>query len=127
MKKTRVKQTWIIDIEDEETPIDRSLEYQYEEDPDRETLDVDPAQQQIYDYVESLEKRASENRERTPSPQEPPIEVLKRDKYELEVLNRHIKNENEILREQVKLKSDMNTILSLQMKKLYTASEKPKK
>ena len=53
--------------------------------------------------------------------------MLKRDKYELEVLNRHIKNENEILREQVKLKSDMNTTLSLQMEKLYKASEKLKK
>ena len=41
--------------------------------------------------------------------------------------NRHIKNENGILREQVKLKSDMNTTLSLQMKKLYKASGKLKK
>ena len=53
--------------------------------------------------------------------------MLRRDKYELEVLNRHIKNENEILREQVKLKGDMNTTLSLQMKKLHKASEKLKK
>ena len=53
--------------------------------------------------------------------------MLRRDKYELEVLNRHIKNENEILREQVKLKSDMSTTLSLQMEKLYKASEKLKK
>ena len=53
--------------------------------------------------------------------------MLRRDKYELEVLNRHIKNENDILREQVKLKSDMNTSLSLQMEKLYKASEKLKK
>ena len=43
------------------------------------------------------------------------------------MLNRHIKNEDEILREQVKLKSDMNTNLSLQMEKLYKASEKLKK
>ena len=74
-----------------------------------------------------MEKRASENRERTPSPQESSIEVLRKDKYELEVLNRHIKNENEILREQVKLKSNMNTTLSLQMEKLYKASEKLEK
>ena len=45
----------------------------------------------------------------------------------MEVLNKHIKNENEILREQVKLKSDMKTTLSLQMEKLYKASEKLKK
>ena len=59
MKKTRVKKIGIIDIEDEETPIDRSPKYQYEEDPDIGTPDVDLVQQQIYDYVETLEKRAS--------------------------------------------------------------------
>ena len=53
--------------------------------------------------------------------------MLRRDKYELEILNRHIKNENEISREQFKMKSDMNTTLSLQMEKLYKASEKLKK
>ena len=53
--------------------------------------------------------------------------MLRRDKYELELLNRHIKNENDILREQVKLKSDMNSTLSLQMKKLHKASERLKK
>ena len=114
----------IIDIEDEETPANKSPEYQYEEDLDEETLEIDPAQQQIYNYVETLEKRASESRDRTPSPPESAIDMLRRDKYELEVLNRHIKNENEILREQVKLKGDMNTTLSLQMKKLYKASER---
>ena len=69
LKKTGVKQTGIIDIEDEETPIDRSPEYQYEKNPDRGTPEVDPAQKQIYNYVDSLEKRSSEKRERTLSPQ----------------------------------------------------------
>ena len=77
-------------------------------------------------YVETLEKRALESRNRTPSPPKSAIDMLRRDKYELEVLNRHIKNENEILREQIKLKGDMNSTLSLQMKKLYKASEKLK-
>ena len=123
LKKIGVKKIGIIDIEDEETPTDRSPEYQYEEDLDRGTPEVDPTQQHIYNYFESLEKRASKSRGRTPSPQKSPIEVLRRDKYELEVLNRHIKNENEILREQFKLKSNMNTTLSLQMEKLYKALE----
>ena len=109
LKKTEVRQTGIINIEDEETP------------------EIDPAQQQIYNYIESLERRASESRDRTPSPPKSEIDVLRRDKYELEVLNRHIKNENDILREQVKLKSDMNSTLSLQMENLYKANEKVKK
>ena len=44
LKKKGVKQTGIIDIEDEETPTDRFLEYQYEEDLDRGTPEVDPTQ-----------------------------------------------------------------------------------
>jgi len=117
----------VINIEDEETPTARSPEYQYEEDFDEGAPEIDPAQQKIYNYVETLEKRASESRDRTPSPPKSAVDILRRDKYELEILNRHIKNENEILREQVKLKTDMNSTLSLQMQKLYKASEKLKK
>ena len=122
LKRTEVTQTRIINIEDEETPTSISPEYQYEEDLDEGTPEIDPAQQQIYNYVETLEKRASESRDRTPSPSESAIDILRRDKYELIVLNMHIKNENDILREQVNLKSDLNTTLSLQMEKLYKAS-----
>lgn len=98
VKKTWIKETGVINIEEEETPIqtpvDRSLLHQYEEDPKRGTLDIDLAQQQIYDYVKSLERRAIENQERSLSPQEPPIKILRKDNYEMEMLNRHIKNEN---------------------------------
>ena len=62
LKKTEVRQTRIINIEDEEKPIARSPEYQYEEDLDEGTPEIDPTQQQIYNYVESLEKRASGSR-----------------------------------------------------------------
>ena len=72
-------------------------------------------------------RKASESRDRTPSPPKSEIDMLRRDRYELEVLNRNIKNENEILREQVKLKTDMNSTLSLLMQKLHKASEKLKK
>ena len=131
MKKTLVKNTWIINVEDEETPVqtpvDRSPLHQFEEDPNKGTPDIDPAQQQIYDYVESLERKASKNQERSLSPQEPPIETLRKDNCELEILNKHIKNENEILREQVKLKNAMNDTLTLQLGTLHKENRKLKK
>jgi len=74
-----------------------------------------------------LERKASESRDRTPSPPLSEIDVLRRDRYELEILNRHIKNENDILKEQVKLKTSMNSTLSLQMDKVEKANEKLKK
>ena len=52
LKKTEVRQMGIINIEDEETPTARSPEYQYEEDLDEGTSEIDPAQKQIYNYVE---------------------------------------------------------------------------
>ena len=119
LKKTKVKQTGVINIEDEETPT--------EQDFDEETPEIDPAQQEIYNYVESLERRASKSRDRTPSPPKSEIDVLRRDKYELEVLNRHIRTENDILKEKVKLKTNMNSTLSLQMDKVEKANEKLKK
>ena len=58
------------------------------------------------------------------NPQEPLIENLKQDKYELEILNRHIKNENEILKEQVKLKNTMNDNSTLQLEILHKENMK---
>ena len=77
--------------------------------------------------MESLERNALKNQEKTINPQEPPIETLKQDKYELEILNRHIKNENEILREQVKLKNAMNNTFTLQLGTLHKENRKLKK
>lgn len=131
VKKIGIKERGVINIEEEETPkkipVDRSPLHQYEADPNRGTPNIDPAQQRIYDYVESLEGKALEEQEISLSPQEPPIETMRRDNYEFKILNRHIKNENEILREQVKLKNDMNNTLTLQMRALYKASMKLKK
>ena len=121
--KTQIKQTGVINIEDEET----SIEQDVEEDFNEGTPEIDPAQQEVYDYVETLERKASESRERTPSPPLSEIDVLRRDRYELEILNRHIKNENDIMKEQVKLKTDMNSTLSLHMDKVEKANEKLKK
>ena len=123
LRKTQIKQTWVINIEDEET----SIEEDVEEDFNEGTPEIDPAQQEVYDYVETLERKASESRERNPSPPLSEIDVLRRDRYELEILNRHIKNENDILKEQVKLKTDMNSTLSLHIDKVEKANEKLKK
>ena len=113
----------MINIEDEET----SIEEDVEEDFNEGTPEIDPAQQEVYDYVETLERKASESRDRTPSPPLSEIDVLRRDKYELEVLNRHIRTENDILKEQIKLKTSMNSTLSPQMDKVEKANEKLKK
>lgn len=119
LKKTKVKQIGVINIEEEETPTEENF--------DEEVPEIDPAQQEIYNYVETLERKASESRDRTPSPPLSEIDVLRRDRYELEVLNRHIRTENDILKEQVKLKTSMNSTLSLQMDKEEKANEKLKK
>ena len=123
LRKTQIKQTGVINIEDEET----SIEEDVEEDFNEGTPEIDPAQQEVYDYVETLERKASESRERTPSPPLSEIDVLRRDRYELELLNRHIKNDNDILKEQVKLKTNMNSTLSLHIDKVEKANEKLKK
>jgi len=122
LKKTSIKQTGVINIEDEET----SMEEYDDEDFYEGTPEIDPAQQEIYDYVETLERTASEREERTPSPPLTEIDILRRDRYELELLNRHIKNENEILKDQIKLKTDMNSTLSLHINKVERTNEKMK-
>lgn len=77
-------------------------------------------QQQLYDYIESLENKSasmdpesSVHPEPSVNPQEPQIDSLKQEIYELEILNRHIKKENETLQEQIKLDKAIhdNTIL----------------
>ena len=62
-------------------------------------------------------KSASTNPEPSVNPQEPLIDSLKQGIYELEILNRHIKQENETLKEQSKLDKAIhdNTILHLRL------------
>ena len=76
--------------------------------------------------METLERTTSEREERTPSPPLTEIDILRRDRYELEVLNRHIRHENEILKDQIKLKTDMNSTLSLHINKVERTNEKMK-
>jgi len=70
----------------------------FEGSPRRASPGVDPLQQQIYDYIKSMEKksasmdpRSSANPEQPVNPQEPLTDSLKQETYELEILNRHIK------------------------------------
>jgi len=66
----------------------------------RRTTEVDPSQQEVYDYLESLEKTSEGLSTTLPhmTPDEQ-VQSLKQEVFELEVLNRHIKQENEALKE----------------------------
>jgi len=60
----------------------------------------------MYDFIESLEKIATDQGTSSAQPniaQEALIQSLKQEVFELEVLNRHIKRENETFKEQCKL------------------------
>ena len=63
-------------------------EIEHEYSPRKSTI-VDPIQQEVYNYFETLEQNTA-----GPSnviPHEQQIDLLKQEIYELEVLNRHIK------------------------------------
>ena len=62
----------------------------FEGSPGRASPNIDPVQQQIYDYIESLEKKSasmdpgsSTNPEQPVNPQEPLTDSLKQEIYEL--------------------------------------------
>ena len=72
----------------------------------------------MYDYIESLEKIAAGPSTSSTQPhttQEALVQSLKQEVFELEVLNRHIKQENEALKEQSRLDKIIhdNTMLHL--------------
>lgn len=64
-----------------------------------------------------MDPESSTNLGSSVNPQEPLTNSLKQEIYELEILNRHIKKENETLREQSKLDKSIhdNTILHLEL------------
>jgi len=69
---------------------------------------IDPVQQEIYDYIESLERKVTTTKETIQSPGEGSNQVneqsasniLKQEIFELETLNRYLKNENQALKTQ---------------------------
>ena len=82
------------------------------------TPEIDPKQQEVYDYIESLEIAATGPSTSSTQPhttQEDLVQSLRHEVFELEVLNKHIKNENEALKEQSKLDKIIhdNTMLHL--------------
>ena len=86
--------------------------------PRKTTSEIDPTQQEMYDYIETLEKIATDQGTSSAQPntaQEALIQSLKQEVFELEVLNRLIKRENETLREQSRLDKIIhdNTMLHL--------------
>ena len=63
--------------------------------PRKNTPEVDPNQQEMYDYLESLEKTTTGPSTSSIQPhtaQEALVQSLKQEVFELEVLNRHIKS-----------------------------------
>lgn len=86
--------------------------------PRKTTPEIDPTQQEMYDYIETLEKTAIDQGTSSAQPnidQEALIQSLKHEVFELEVLNRHIKRENETLKEKSRLDKIIhdNTLLHL--------------
>ena len=64
--------------------------------PRKTTPEIDPKQQEVYDYIESLERTTTGPSTSSTQPhtaQEDLVQSLKQEIFELEVLNRHIKNE----------------------------------
>ena len=69
------------------------------------TPEIDPKQQEVYDYIETLERTATGPSTLSTQPhtaQDDLVQSLKQEVFELELLNRYIKNENETLKEQSK-------------------------
>jgi len=86
--------------------------------PRKTTPEIDPTQQEMYDYIDTLEKTSTDQGTSSAQPntvQEALIQSLKQEVFELEVLNRHIKRENATLKEQSRLDKIIhdNTMLHL--------------
>ena len=88
----------------EESPFEHELEVEVEHEPEyehesspRKSPEVDPDQQKVYNYLETLEQAAAGPSNVQPLEQQ--IHSLKQEIFEIEVLNRHIIQENEKLKE----------------------------
>jgi len=98
----------------EESPFqpEPQTEFDFEHSP-RRTPEIDPDQQEVYNYLETLEQSVAGPS--TILPLNEQVQSLKQEVFELEVLNRHIKQENEALKEQSKVDKMVhdNTMLHL--------------
>ena len=100
----------------EDSPFQPEMETEIEQEcSPRKSPSVDPIQQEVYNYYETLEQRTA-----GPSnvmPYEQQIDSLKQEIYELEVLNRHIKQRNEEMKQQADIAKAIqdNTYLHMSM------------
>jgi len=100
----------------------------------RRTLEIDPLKQEIYDCIESLEKKATENATtssnqgiQSHSPQEPPIvNTLKQEIFELETLNKHLKQEHETIKVRNEIQRTQNENILLHLALWYDKNKKLK-
>jgi len=98
----------------EESPFYQEHETEFEHEPSpKRSPEIDPDQQRVYNYFETLEQAAASPS--TVLPLEQQVHSLKQEIFELEVLNRHITQENEALKEQGKVDKMVhnNTMLHL--------------
>jgi len=100
----------------EDSPFQPEFETEIEHEySPRKSPIVDPVQQDVYNYFETLEQNTA-----GPSnviPHEQQIDLLKQEIYELEVLNRHIKQRNEEMKQQADIAKAIqdNTFLHMSM------------
>lgn len=89
--------------------------------PARRTTEIDPIQKEIYDYIKSLERivtgkiiSSSSNQEENEGIHSNILgelqveDTLKQEIYELEILNRHLKRDNEIIKAHNEIKRTQN-------------------
>lgn len=81
----------------EESPFqpEHQTKFDFEHSP-RRTPEIDPDEKKIYNYLETLEQSLAGPS--TIFPLNEQVQSLKQEVFELEVLNRHIKQENEALK-----------------------------
>lgn len=103
-----------------------------------QSLGIDLVQQEIYDYIESLERKEAATKGSIQSPkeeinqfnepQEPPASnVLKREIFELETLNRYLKTKNQTLKKQNGIQISKSDNLILHLSLWYKMNKKLKK
>lgn len=99
---------------------------------------IDPVQQEIYDYIKSLERKEATTKEPIQSleegsnqfnePHEPPASnVLKQEIFDLETLNRYINIENQMLKAQNGIQIAKSDNLILHLSPWYKNNKKLKK
>lgn len=96
---------------------------------------IDPTQQEMYDYIESLEMKETTTKETIQSPgegrnlvkEESASNILKQDIFELETPNLYLKNENQALKTQSEIQIAKSGNMILHLSLWYKKNKKLKK